>query len=466
MLTYSLDKKGAIPLYEQLYRAIKKDITIGILKAGEKLPSKRNLAKHFGISIVTVETSYQQLKAEGYIYSQAKKGFFVSEINPHHPPVEKTIRLLSNPESRPDDDKAYLRLSNNQTNSETFPFATWSKIVRQVLNNCQDELVHPSPSKGVLLLRQAIAKHLNDYRGMAVDPRQIIIGAGTEYLYTILIQLLGLDKTVALEEPSYSKIRKIYQQFKVKQTFIDMEKDGLSMSQLKKTDADIIHLSPSHQFPTGAILSISKRYELLSWANQGNRYIIEDDYDSEFRFQGLPIPSLQEIDSLGKVIYINTFSKSLASTLRISYMILPPQLLERFEKQLSFYNNTVSNLQQYTLAYFINDGYFEKHLNRMRLFYQKKRDSLIQRLLDSPLKNHISIHDEESGLHFIMTIKSDLAEDDICRQALANDLQMTAISHYYQGENKHFDKSFIINYANISNQDIEKIINILSQIIL
>ncbi|WP_204983789.1 PLP-dependent aminotransferase family protein [Streptococcus equinus] len=466
MLTYSLDKKGAIPLYEQLYRAIKKDITIGILKAGEKLPSKRNLAKHLGISIVTVETSYQQLKAEGYIYSQAKKGFFVSEINPHHPPVEKTIRLLSNPESRPDEAKAYLRLSNNQTNSETFPFATWSKIVRQVLNNCQDELVHPSPSKGVLLLRQAIAKHLNDYRGMAVDPRQIIIGAGTEYLYTILIQLLGLDKTVALEEPSYSKIRKIYQQFHVKQTFIDMEKDGLSMSQLKETDADIVHLSPSHQFPTGAILSISKRYELLSWANQGNRYIIEDDYDSEFRFQGLPIPSLQEIDSLGKVIYINTFSKSLASTLRISYMILPPQLLERFEKQLSFYNNTVSNLQQYTLAYFINDGYFEKHLNRMRLFYQKKRDTFIQKLLASPLKKHISIHDEESGLHFIMTIKSDLSEDKICQEALANGLQMTAISHYYQGENKHFDKSFIVNYANISNQDIKKIINILSQIIL
>lgn len=340
------------------------------------------------------------------------------------------------------------------------------KIVHQVLNNCQDELVHPSSSKGVLLLRQAIAKHLNDYRGMAVDPRQIIIGAGTEYLYTILIQLLGIDKTVAFEEPSYSKIGKIYHQFHIKKIFIDMENDGLSMSQLSKTDADIVHLSPSHQFSTGAILSIGKRYELLSWANQGNRYIIEVDYDSEFRFQGLPIPSLQEIDNLGKVIYINTFSKSLASTLRISYMILLPQLLECFEKQLSFYNNTVSNLQQYTLAYFINDGYFEKHLNRMRLFYQKKRDSLIQRLLDSPLKNHISIHEEEFGLHFIMTIKSDLAEDDICRQALANGLQMTAISHYYQGENKHFDKSFIVNYANISNQDIESIINILSQIIL
>ena len=184
MLTYSLDNHGNIPLYEQLYRAIKQDITRGTLSANEKLPSKRNLAKHLGISMVTVENSYQQLKAEGYIYSLPKKGFFVSEINLHHPPVEKTIRLLSHPETMPDENKSLLRLSNNQTNSETFPFATWSKIVRQVLNNCQNELVQPSPSKGILLLRQAIAKHLNDYRGMAVDPRQIIIGAGVFVYYS------------------------------------------------------------------------------------------------------------------------------------------------------------------------------------------------------------------------------------------------------------------------------------------
>lgn len=466
MLTYSLDNHGNIPLYEQLYRAIKQDITRGTLSANEKLPSKRNLAKHLGISMVTVENSYQQLKAEGYIYSLAKKGFFVSEINLHHPPVEKTIRLLSHPKTMPDENKSLLRLSNNQTNSETFPFATWSKIVRQVLNNCQNELVQPSPSKGILLLRQAIAKHLNDYRGMAVDPRQIIIGAGTEYLYTILIQLLGLDKVIALEDPSYPKIRKIYQQFNINQTYIDMEKDGISISKLKQTKAEVIHLSPSHQFPTGSILSIGKRYELLSWANQGNRYIIEDDYDSEFRFQGLPIPSLQEIDTLGKVIYINTFSKSLSSTLRISYMILPPQLLEQFEDKLNFYSNTVSNLQQYTLAYFIKDGYFEKHLNRMRLFYQRKRDSLVQKLLSSPLKNHITIHEDESGLHFIMTITSDLSEEKICQLALENHLLMTPISHYYHGKNRLYEKSFIVNYSNISEKESDYIINVLSKIIL
>ena len=465
MLTYTLDNHGKIPLYEQLYRAIKIDITNGTLKANDKLPSKRSLAKHLGISIVTVETSYQQLKAEGYIYSQAKKGFFVANIKPHRPPVKKTVRLVSTPASMPDETKPTLNLSNNQTNSETFPFATWSKLVRQVLNNCQNELVTPSPSKGVPLLRQAIANHLNDYRGMAVDPRQIIIGAGTEYLYTLLIQLLGLDRTVALEEPSYPKITEIYRQFNINPIYIPMENDGLDTAQLKKSTADIVHLSPSHQFPTGAILSISKRYELLSWASQGDRYIIEDDYDSEFRFQGLPIPSLQEIDSSGKVIYINTFSKSLASTLRISYMILPPQLLDTFEEKLSFYNNTVSNLEQYTLAYFIQEGYFEKHLNRMRLFYQKKRDELIHRLMTSPLNKRINIHEQESGLHFILHIQSDLSEQTICQLAKKHGLQMTPLSRYYRCQNTHSDKNFIVNYANITSADIDKIINILLQIV-
>ena len=268
MLTYTLDAQAKIPLYEQLYRAIKTDITKGILRSQDKLPSKRSLAKHLGVSIVTVETSYQQLKAEGYIYSQAKKGFFVADIKSQRPMVRKTARLVSLPKTRSDDTSPSLNLSNNQTNPETFPFATWSKLLRQVLNNHQTELMQASPSQGLWELRQAIAQHLNDYRGMVVDPRQIVIGAGTEYLYTLLIQLLGLDKTVAVEEPSYPKITKIYRQFNITQVPIAMEKDGLSVAQLQKSKADMVHLSPSHQFPTGAILSVSKRYDLLSWARR------------------------------------------------------------------------------------------------------------------------------------------------------------------------------------------------------
>lgn len=466
MLTYTLDAQAKIPLYEQLYRAIKTDITKGILRSQDKLPSKRSLAKHLGVSIVTVETSYQQLRAEGYIYSQAKKGFFVADIKSQRPMVRKTARLVSLPKTRSDDTSPSLNLSNNQTNPETFPFATWSKLLRQVLNNHQTELMQASPSQGLWELRQAIAQHLNDYRGMVVDPRQIVIGAGTEYLYTLLIQLLGLDKTVAVEEPSYPKITKIYRQFNITQVPIAMEKDGLSVAQLQKSKADIVHLSPSHQFPTGAILSVSKRYDLLSWASQGDHYIIEDDYDSEFRFQGLPIPSLQEIDCSGRVIYINTFSKSLASTLRMSYMILPPQLLEVFEKKLSFYANTVSNLEQYTLAAFIQEGYFDKHLNRMRLFYQKKRDELITCLKASPLKDYISIHEQESGLHFIMTIDSHLSEDAICQKSRQKGLQLTPISHYYQHHTPQSTNAFIVNYANITAPQIEQIIQMLTEILL
>ena len=234
MLTYTLDAQAKIPLYEQLYRAIKTDITKGVLRSQDKLPSKRSLAKHLGVSIVTVETSYQQLKAEGYIYSQAKKGFFVADIKSQRPMVRKTARLVSLPKTRSDDTSPSLNLSNNQTNPETFPFATWSKLLRQALNNHQTELMQASPSHGLWELRQAIAQHLNDYRGMVVDPRQIVIGAGTEYLYTLLIQLLGLDKTVAVEEPSYPKITKIYRQFNMTQVPIAMEKDGLSVAQLQK----------------------------------------------------------------------------------------------------------------------------------------------------------------------------------------------------------------------------------------
>ncbi len=466
MLTYSLKSQLKIPLYEQLYRAIKNDIITGLLPRDSKLPSKRSLASHLGISVVTVESSYQQLKAEGFIYSKAKRGFFVSYIRPHVTENKQSIRLISSEKVRSDTSMSLLNLSNNKTNPETFPFSIWSKLLRQVLNEFQEEIVHPSPSQGILPLREAIAKHLNQHRGMSVDPEQIIIGAGTEFLYILLIQLLGLDKTIALEEPSYPKMVKIYQQFAINQVHIPMENDGINTALLRETQADIVHISPSHQFPAGKILSISKRYDLLSWASLSDKhYIIEDDYDSEFCFFGLPIPSLQEIDSSEKVIYINTFNKSLASTLRISYMILPPHLLNIFQKKLSFYANTVSNLEQYTLASFMNQGYFDKHLNRMRIYYQKKRDELILAFRKSSFKDYIQIHEESAGLHFILSIKAKMSEEKLCRLLNEKGLNITPLSHYYINPEQHQNKKFIINYANISSCDISEIVITLAEII-
>ena len=470
-MNYSITKDSGVPAYIQLYNYLVQDIVAGIYPLDSRLPSKRIIAEETGVSLITVEHTMNLLSDEGYIETRQRSGYFV---------IYRESDFLSGMdgstivEGLTDGHRIFCgeyhheiaRVPKHGKVKYEFPFSVLAKVMRKVLADYGEEILIKAPNRGCEELRRAISNYLARSNGIEVSPRQIIIGAGTEYLYTILIQLLGLDKIIALENPSYPKIRKIYQQFNINQTYIDMEKDGISISKLKQTKAEVIHLSPSHQFPTGSILSIGKRYELLSWANQGNRYIIEDDYDSEFRFQGLPIPSLQEIDTLGKVIYINTFSKSLSSTLRISYMILPPQLLEQFEDKLNFYSNTVSNLQQYTLAYFIKDGYFEKHLNRMRLFYQRKRDNLVQKLLSSPLKNHITIHEDESGLHFIMTITSDLSEEKICQLALENHLLMTPISHYYHGKNRLFEKSFIVNYANISEKESDYIINVLSKIIL
>ncbi len=465
MLTYSLNSSSKIPLYEQLYTSIKKDILKGRLLAHEKLPSKRNLSKHLGISVVTIESSYQQLQAEGFIYSLPKKGFFVSKIHLQKIHTQKKIRLDSVSETRSVLPRTELNLSHHQIDPETFPFATWSRLLRSVLNENQEKLVDVSPSQGILSLRQAIAEHLNAYRGMAVDPQQIIIGAGTDYLYLLLIQLLGTNKTVAIEDPGYPKIRKIYEQFNVHFQPVPVNEDGIDLEILNQSKADIVHISPSHQFPTGSILPISKRYELLAWASQKeNRYIVEDDFDSEFRFIGKPLPSLQEIDHSDKVIYINTFSKSLVSTLRISYMILPPQLLPLFKERLSFYANTVSNLEQYTLAKFIKEGYFEKHLNRMRIYYQKKRDYFINQLKESSLSKKISIVNSSSGLHFILHIKTIIPEEEICQRAIEQGLSITPVTSFYHQDNQTWPHCFVVNYGNIKKDNVKKIITILENI--
>ena len=321
MLTYSFENRGQQSLYEYLYRQIKNDILSEALKSGEKLPSKRALAKNLNVSTITVENSYNQLMAEGYLYSVPKSGFYVSDITSLKP--LETLR----PERRQKKEIAtsdyYADFANNSTLADTFPFATWSKLNRMTMSDYAKELMMRSPSGGILPLRETIADYLYQFRGMLVEPEQIIVGAGTEYLYGIIIQLLGRDKVYAVEDPGYQKITRIYEANNVICVHVPMDKNGVNMNALTATEADILHISPSHHFPTGIITPVSRRYELLSWASQDEqRYIIEDDYDSEFRLTGKPIPSLQSIDSAGKVIYMNTFSKSLSSTIRISYMVL------------------------------------------------------------------------------------------------------------------------------------------------
>lgn len=466
MITYDFFNKGNDSLYEHLYKCIKNDILSGKISSGEKLPSKRVFAKNLGISVITVESAYQQLVAEGYIYSLPKKGFYVSDIkNTLHGDIlpvsenHEKIELSCNSTNVESifSQNLLADFSTNQTPSELFPFSIWSKIIRSVLTDNRDSLTTASPCAGIPLLRQAIADFLNSYRGMNVSADQIIVGAGTEYLYGLLVQLFGHDMTYAIENPGYQKIARIYQSHKVHCEYIDMDSQGVLPLQLREKQVDILHISPSHHFPTGIVMPIGRRYELLEWANTSdNHYIIEDDYDSELRLSGQPIPSLQSIDRNERVIYMNTFTKTLSSTVRISYMILPKHLMERFNKNLSFYSCTVSNFEQYSLAYFMNQGYFEKHINRLRNYYHGKRDQLLKSMDECGLSSFVEISGENAGVHFLMKVNTSQSERSFLQTTQKRGIKLMPLSkHYHSGSSENI---YVINYSSLDMNHIREII--------
>ena len=458
MLTYSFDNLGEDSLYEHLYKCIRQDITDGVLTAGSRLPSKRSLAGNLGVSTITVETAYGQLLSEGYIYSVPKKGYYVSDFSSNI--VSEQKNLSQETISFDSDSSFYADFSSNQTRPENFPFSVWAKLMRETLCDKNSELMAKPPCGGMLGLRAAIAGHLSQFRGMNVQPEQIFIGAGTEYLYGLLIQLLGFDKTYAVENPGYEKIFQIYSSYHVNCCPVDMDHQGIRIDKLEESGADVVHISPSHHFPTGIITPISRRYELLSWAARADsRYIIEDDYDSEFRLVGKPIPALQSIDITDKVIYINTFSKSLTSTMRISYMVLPLTLAREFLSRMDFYSCTVSNFEQFTLMRFIEEGYFEKHINRMRNYYHKQRDCLLEAIRESPLSSLVTIREEDAGLHFLMEIKTEIPDRVIIRKAAEKGIRLTCLSQYYTDAPDFAEHIFIINYSYLQTEYIKKAID-------
>ena len=478
MLTYNLTATGSDSLYESLYKCIKNDILQGKLCAGEKLPSKRSFAKNLGISVITVENAYGQLSDEGYIYSMPKRGFYVSDIDMV---VNPNTSAKTSADANLFDDSAsiacspyFADFSSNQTDSEIFPFTIWTKTVRSVLNDNRIQLMINPPCGGILPLRNAIARYLGDFRGMKVAPHQIIIGAGTEYLYGLLIQLLGKNLIYGVENPGYHKIGKICKSMGVTYRHVDLDESGVSIHELEEKKIDIIHTSPSHHFPTGLVMPVSRRYELLGWAaKEKERYIIEDDYDSELRLSGKPFPTLQSIDISGKVIYTNTFTKTLASTVRISYMVLPEDLAKRFYSELSFYSCTVSNFEQYTLAQFMENGSFEKHINRLRNYYQNKRDAILKELKSGSIGKYITIQEEEAGVHFLMHIQSDCTEAEIVEKAKAGGVKLDPLSRYYikntekheqNGQENPYENTYVMNYSSINMENIKKIVQVLSEL--
>lgn len=421
MFTYTLEQTRTEPLYLQIYQAIRQDIETGTIKAGEKLPSKRILAEQLGVSVITAENAYSQLIAEGYVRAVPKKGYFAEKIM--QLPVSGSVpELVPCPEKQ----------TTSRSEQTLFPFTVWAKLMREELASDQQRLLTRTPCEGAYALRKAIADYLKRFRNMQVMPEQIVIGAGTEYLYMLIHILLG-DAVFGVEEPGYSRITDVYSGLGLPCRRIPMLEDGIDLSALQNSGADIMHISPSHHFPTGVITSIGKRYALLGWAaEQKHRYIIEDDYDSEFRLSGKPVPSLFSIDVTDKVIYMNTFSKSLTPTIRISYMILPLSLSERFQQKIGKYACTVSTFEQYTLTRFIQDGYFEKHIHRMRKYYKDRRAVLFSRMKAHPLFDHAVISGENAGLHCLVRFDTALSDEALLEQVHALGFHADALKDYYQ----------------------------------
>jgi len=461
MLTYDLSKRGDIPLYEYLYEQIKHDILSGVLTFGMKLPSKRKFADHLSVSVITVQNAYEQLLAEGYIISREKSGYYIASVETAEKQEER-----SHPAQKEESVSYPVDLVRSSADPDAMAYSVWVKIMRGVIAQYGKALLEPMDFQGVLSLRSAIAGFLSEYRGMQVDASQVIIGAGTEYLYNLIIQLLGRDAVYGYEDPGYQKIRRILALNQVTHAPIHVDDKGLSVLSLKKSSVSVVHTSPAHHFPTGITMPIGRRQELLGWAYAcEGRYILEDDYDSEFRFVGRPIQTLFDIDHMDRVIYINTFSKTISPSLRISYMILPKSLLETFQMTMAFYSCTVSSLEQYVLAEFIRNGAFERHINRCRKLYRQKRDAVIKLIVQSRFADLVSIEAEDAGLHFLLHIHSRSNEDEIRACCAECGIRVSFLSDYTVAE-RDVRKCAVISYASVDLSRLAEGIRKLEQIFL
>lgn len=451
-LTIELDANKKVPLYEQIYEFIKEEIKSERIACKTKLPSTRALAEHLMISRSTVDMAYAQLVSEGYIESRPYRGYFVSEIS--------LLYDINRTESKEEEQNIsqnsgeLIDFSPWGIDLENFPFNAWRKISKSLLSADNKELFAPCNYKGELSLRQTICTYLYEARGVHCTPDKIIIGAGNEYLLILLNQLLDGKPIVAMENPTYMQAYNVFFQNGNEIVPISVDKSGMVVKELRESGAQVAYVMPSHQFPLGVVMPIKRRLELLEWTKEAEgRYIIEDDYDSEFRYLGKPIPALQGVDNLGKVIYMGTFSKSIAPSIRMSYMALPDELLQKFKKKISFYSQTVSKMDQMIVNEFIKEGYFERHLNKMRSVYRAKHDLVLFLLKECKDKIHIS--GENSGLHILVTVHNSMSEEKLVARAREAGVCVHGLSEYYIGKKHLYKDTVLIGFANLSMEEIE-----------
>ncbi len=455
MFTIVFQSKEKMPMYEQLYRHVRQEIEQNRLRAGEKLPSKRKLAAHLKISLITVETAYEQLLAEGYVRSVPKSGYFVEPLRTQNLQVPQARNPMEQP-AKPQTSSYTYDFRTNGVETEDFPFATWARLSRKILSEQKYALLTHTEPQGLYGLRQEIADYLYTCRGVQADPEQIVVGAGSEYLLTLLVALLGREKTYGVENPGYHKISKIFQSNGSCVKPIPLDEQGLQVTELEQSGADVVLVTPSHHFPLGVVMPMQRRLELIAWAKEKEgRYIIEDDYDSEFRFSGKPIQTLQRLTPSQQVIYMNTFAKSLAPSLRIGYMVLPKPLLQRFQQELSFYSCTVPSFEQYTLAEFMKHGYYERHVARMRNLYKERRNVLVEALAQTTFGNKCHLQGQKAGLHLLLQVKNGMTEQQLVEAARQVGVRVYGLSDYYEKEKAPLS-TVVLGFAGMKNEEIKE----------
>lgn len=501
MFTINIDSSSSFPMYEQIYEYIKNEIKSGLLPPKSKLPSTRSLAIHMQVSRNTIDMAYSQLLSEGYIESIPKSGYYVSMVSElTNITVKKTTVVPVKSKKEP----AYgYDFSPYAIDINSFPYNIWRKLSNTFMNDNNNDIFLLGNNQGDEGLRAAIGRYLHDSRGVNCTTEQIIVGAGADYLLQLLAQILqysssnktmnensavtdetvhnneyginnynnGFFGNIAMENPTYMQAYKIFKTMHYKVTPISLDSSGISMEHLAKTDSNIVYVTPSHQYPLGIVMPIKRRLELLQWANSSpDCYIIEDDHDSEFRYKGKPIPSLQGMDSSSKVIYLGTFSRAIAPAIRIGYMVLPEKLLEVYKRNFNFYSSTVSRVDQNIMKSFIEGGYFERHLNKIRKIYKNKHDLLMHSL--KIFGDEICIEGENAGLHLVIRINSKLTEKEIMDLAAINSIKLYGLNEHYIPDavtkntiHNPLPPTILLGYANIPEEDIKKGIEKLYNII-
>lgn len=473
-MTIQLNADGGKCLYEQIYEYIRQEIREGKLLAGERLPSTRSLAEYLQVARSTVEYAYDQLLSEGYIEAKPYRGYFVCPLDAIlwmddekpagmketdlHPyavaEAEKPSEAHVEEAAETVREKKYqYDFSPGGTDMSVFPFSVWKSITKNILNEGNNELFAQGEPQGDYSLRLTVSRYLHSSRGVECGPEQIVVGAGNDYLLMLLEKLLGRHVNIAMENPTYKRAYKIFRSFAYHITTVDMDRSGMEVRKLEETKASCAYVMPSHQFPTGTVMPIGRRTEILRWANEKpDRYIIEDDYDSEFRYRGKPIPSLQSSDKNGKVIYIGTFSKAIAPAIRVSYMVLPRALLEKYRRECYFYSCTVSRIDQRILDEFIKNGYFERYLNKMRKLYKEKHDLLLECL--APFEKKFFVSGEDAGLHLLVTAKGGISETELIAKAEDEEVKVYGLSDNLVDKAAYQQATIILGFGGLEKDGI------------